>query len=624
MNPADIHQVLNSLRLLRKGAQQPKDPQFWSDFITLATILTGASKAHILTSYNQQTDHLVFEELSNTNSYNYQLELLDDSFYAYPWVLSFHQRVVKNAFAVHRPESVAQQQVFWLGIKLVTENDLDQKVLVLELASSLLPKLQDILVRGQLLADVPVTFDRPASDMATEQQNIIFNVLDVFVGVYENQKFDQAAYTLVNSLVSKLDGLDQVVLGWKHGEYVKVKAISHFESFEKKTDTVRFYEAALEEAVDQESGYIDGNSVNESFRIDVARQQLKAHLNCQDVSSFVIRSSKGEVTGALLCIRFEDAIPKAVPVALDFMLSTLSTKLIELFEKKGGVFLKAKRLINQAVRFIFGKEWPWTKFLSSVFILLILWMIYGSLPFRIEAKSQFVTDQTQLLSAPYDGFVEDVYKTSGDTTKSGTTLISLKTDDMLLQLAELTADLQRYKAEESKASANFNLVDAEIAKAKQQQVEVKISRIQLMLDQSEIKAPFEGVIVEGERKELLGSPIQKGDGLFRIAKIEGIYLTMQVEESDIHLVDIGDMGQFALVSQPLSKMPFVVENILPIANVNGAVGATFKVKAKLQVAPERWWRPGMTGVAKIDKGQAAPYWIFGRKLYHRLRIWFWW
>ena len=61
-----------------------------------------------------------------------------------------------------------------------------------------------------------------------------------------------------------------------------------------------------------------------------------------------------------------------------------------------------------------------------------------------------------------------------------------------------------------------------------------------------------------------------------------------------------------------------------LAQVQGQEGNHFMVTTRLLRDPEPWWRPGMTGLAKLDVGQRNVAWILFDRLFDTLRLYFWW
>jgi hypothetical protein len=48
------------------------------------------------------------------------------------------------------------------------------------------------------------------------------------------------------------------------------------------------------------------------------------------------------------------------------------------------------------------------------------------------------------------------------------------------------------------------------------------------------------------------------------------------------------------------------------------------VRARLLESPEPWWRPGMTGLARIDAGRQNILWLMTRRAVDALRLKLWW
>jgi multidrug efflux pump subunit AcrA (membrane-fusion protein) len=143
------------------------------------------------------------------------------------------------------------------------------------------------------------------------------------------------------------------------------------------------------------------------------------------------------------------------------------------------------------------------------------------------------------------------------------------------------------------------------------------------LAQADIVAPFAGVLVEGDLKERRGSPVRQGDILMKIAQLEGLSMQLKVDERDIHYVAGETIGEIAFASQPKLKFPIVIERIEPAARAD-AEGNTVIVRCRPEGEQPDWWRPGMTGIAKLDCGDRKLIWIFSRRTIDFLRMFLWW
>jgi hypothetical protein len=48
------------------------------------------------------------------------------------------------------------------------------------------------------------------------------------------------------------------------------------------------------------------------------------------------------------------------------------------------------------------------------------------------------------------------------------------------------------------------------------------------------------------------------------------------------------------------------------------------LSAEVLQAPQPWWRPGMTGLARIDVGSRNIAWILTHRMIDNLRMLLWW
>ena len=124
-------------------------------------------------------------------------------------------------------------------------------------------------------------------------------------------------------------------------------------------------------------------------------------------------------------------------------------------------------------------------------------------------------------------------------------------------------------------------------------------------------------------KELLGAPVKKGDVLFKVARIEKMYAELKVNERDVHEVKADAKGEISLVTRPDLKFPIAVERIDPVA-VTEEGENVFLVRVAFPEGVSPWWRPGMSGVAKIDVQKRNVLWIFTHRTVDFLRMFFWW
>lgn len=230
----------------------------------------------------------------------------------------------------------------------------------------------------------------------------------------------------------------------------------------------------------------------------------------------------------------------------------------------------------------------------------------------------------QVVSAPFDGYLGQVQANLGDVVTAGALLARLDTRDLQLQADDLAAEAQRYQTEADRTRALGQTAETQVALARAAQAQARLERLRLQLSQARVTAPFGGVVVEGERKELAGAPVRQGDKLFRLARVEGLYAVVHVPERDMRELPAQARGQLRLLSQPDRDIGFTVEAVVPMGQVHGTQGSQFALKVRLDQAAEPWWRPGMSGLAQVEAGPRAILWIWTHRLVDQLRLLLWW
>ena len=97
-----------------------------------------------------------------------------------------------------------------------------------------------------------------------------------------------------------------------------------------------------------------------------------------------------------------------------------------------------------------------------------------------------------------------------------------------------------------------------------------------------------------------------------------------VSEKEMRHIQPQASGEVALLSNPSHNIPIQVSSVIPVAQVKGQEGNQFMIKAEMLEAPQPWWRPGMTGLARIDVGDKNVAWVLSHRVVDRLRLLLWW
>lgn len=615
-----LFKSLAELRALRSAVTdgQPLDAFDWSHYVSLIQTLTDAPFIAVIESGDSISSVLGASGIETSSL---------ERWLSAPDTCAFLQRVIESGYALRAQSSGSPFEPALAAVTII--GAARTKILVMGTEGVADGGLRGLIARGALAAELPPTSGHTSGAISADTlptEASLMAVLGVLADALQARAFRVAGYTLVNGLVSALEPVDQAVFGWRDGAYMRAQSISHYEKFERKTEIVRLMEAALEESGDQDAiiEVNDSDSRLEPGVIDIAHRQLLQHLGAKSLVTVPLHDESGETVAALSLISFATPVPEPVFSSAFFVAQTAVGHLKNLDHDGAGFVVRVGRSIRRWLAGWLGGENLWIK----VVLLLVSTVIFAAavipVTHHVTGSARFVTDQTRLITAPWSGIIDEVRVTSGDLIREGDVVVVMDTEERLLQLAELQAELQRHLAEQTRARAEFNTVDTAVAEARIAQVRARIAQVQRQVNQARIIAPLSGVIVEGDRRDLVSLPVNQGDPLMRVAQIEQIYLSIEIPEEDVQFVTVGSSGDFSLVARPSEQIPLTVNRLIPMAQFKEGTGAVFALNASLNADEADWWRPGMTGVARIDGGSRSVLWVVGRKAWNRLRLWLWW
>lgn len=376
----------------------------------------------------------------------------------------------------------------------------------------------------------------------------------------------------------------------------------------------------MEEALDQNAEILwpqgDGGGTIRRDHRGYARSQDAAHL-----CSLPLRLD-GQVLGVLSCERASRPFAEVELRLLRLCCDQAARRLADLKRDDRWLGARLAAEARQALGRLLGFERTWLKLLALLAAALLAFLFLGRVPYRVKGAVALKTDDVAYLTAPFDGHLEQVRCRVGDSVREGEELLRLDRTSLLLREAELIAEQNRYLGELEKARAYAATADMRITQAQYDQAFARHGLVRHQLARSVVRSPFDGVVIEGELAERVGTPVQQGDLLFKLARIQRLYAELEVKEADVQELREGMAGRIALASRPQDSWPVQVQRVEPAA-VPREKGNVFVVRCALQGGWPDWWRPGMSGMARLEAGRRKPIWVLTHRTvdFLRLRLW---
>ncbi len=538
-----------------------------------------------------------------------------------------NERAVQNGFAFERLEGELSgfSHPFSVALKLDGIDSVDHSILLIVLDKANARQFNDLVIRIQLVTDIPASYFRnrqslPAVVVRPAEQ-LLASVIDVAAIVSSKDRFLLACMTLVNELAFRFD-CSQVSIGWIKNSYIRTVAVSNREHFERQSKIISDLEAVYEEALDH-GAVLVWPPLNEMYCVDRAHSAYCADYNVSQIVTVPLRNH-GDVVAVISLEKKTDTLEQSSIEAVKVVADQVSPWLAMLHHNSRWFGARGAVALERALDSLFSVENSLFKLAAILLMAGTLYLFFGEMEYTIEGSAALKTDSVGYLSAPFDGIISEVKVHEGDIIKKDDVLLQLDTKELVLKAAQSSADITRYTRESEKSRAHEALADMKIAQSRVDEVQAELSRVRQHLGQARIKAPFAGVVVEGDNKKLLGAPVTKGDMLLKIARIDAMYLTVKIHERDIGEFREREKGRLSLLGRPDETFTITVNKIIPMAEVDQKDGNIFVMKVDINDAPQAWWRPGMSGVARIDVGRRKVAWIISHRLIDYIRMHLWW
>lgn len=538
-------------------------------------------------------------------------------------------RALKNGFAYERARVGWSRSKSLMGVAVAIESIDENLVLFLPIEHESSTLFNSTILRLNLLSDSYLAYQKNSTQTLPMERNAqdIDSSNEAFKDVVEisslliyEKKFLLAAMRLSNELCTRFE-CSKVSIGWKKEQYVETIALSHREDFTRKSEVVDKLEALYEECFDQ-GHEIHYPLVEDDFVITYAHKEYLQENRLKEILSLPLRGESG-IKGVILFEKREDSFSEKELLTLRLIANQVTPILDRLSLYDRNIISRLGYNLKEHLSWWLGANDTLIKFAAIVISITLITISSVNMEYKIESLGALSTDNISFVSAPFDATVYEVKVHSGDLVKREEPLLVLDTKELYLKYSEALADVSRYSMEEQKSRGVYQLADMQIAKAKIEQAMSTQQRIEYKLKQAKIVSPMEGVIVEGDHEELLGKPVSKGDMLFKIAQLSEFYLTLNVAEEYINELKVGSEGEFIFLGKTAERIAIKVEKIIPIATVDATKQNSFVIKATLLQEPKEWWRPGMSGVAKINAGERKIIWVLTHKIVDFLRLFFW-
>jgi len=261
------------------------------------------------------------------------------------------------------------------------------------------------------------------------------------------------------------------------------------------------------------------------------------------------------------------------------------------------------------------------KLAAAAVVVLVVLMALLRGDYRVTADAILEPAVLRASAAPFNAYIAEAPVRPGDVVREGALLGRLDDRDLRLDKVKWISQREQFLKQYRQALADRNAPQAEIFAASLEEANAELARIEDLLSRTELRAPFDGVVITGDHSQELGAPVEKGAVLFEVAPLDAYRVILEVDEADIADLRPEETGAIVFSSLPTESYPFVVEQLTPVATAEEGRNY-FRVEARLLDSSERL-RPAIEGVAKIHVDRRRLIWIWTHDVVDWLRVKLW-
>ena len=442
---------------------------------------------------------------------------------------------------------------------------------------------------------------------------------ELLASALQHRRLQSSALAVANELAMRLR-CDRVSIGFENHAQVVPLALSHTATFDKRSDLVRTIADAMDEVLDLGVAVVLPALPDEELGA-IAHAETMRELNVQALMSVPLLN-ESQTIGVITFERNAgppfDAAEQRIARALGVMLAPMWALQRA---KERPWWQRAREALRAALQATIGPSHPGLKLIASTLALVLVALALIQADHRVAART-VIEGSTQLAAvAPFDGFIAEGLVHAGDTVRAGQPMARLDDRDLKLERARWSAEREQLQHKFQVAMAQADRGAMGVIAAQINQSEAQLALAQEKLTRATLIAPFDGVVVSGDLRQSIGTPVEQGKLLFEVAPLEGYRVVLQVDDRDIARLALAQHGELVLSSLPEHALPFTVSAITPVATqIDGR--NVFRVEAKIDGQIARL-RPGMEGIGKVVVGERGLLWIWTHSFFDWLRLALW-
>lgn len=427
--------------------------------------------------------------------------------------------------------------------------------------------------------------------------------------------------------IERLTVADIVAVVWKDASGLRLAAVSGSGRSEKQSEAkshleaiARFACSANEPRIWEIDHLRSASSGPEVLAIQLGLDAL--HLN--SLMAFSVRAGERQTLIGVVCVGYHGNLPTAARGSAPWIFDALhqSVQVQELAHPSP--FRRVLRWTSHGAARLLGTS-LWRLKLALLLLLGVgLWASLSPMTAEPGFTSRIEAQQKQVMSAPFDGFIQTAPYRLGDRIDPGARLLVFDTADIQLEMARHEAELAEIQLQLQSARGRREAAQVQRLSARESQIKVAMQILGQQIESSIKTIDKPAIVLGGDAWQRIGDRVRLGEPLLEIASADDLRVLAFVDEDWITSVTVGSKARIQLSALPEDIFFGQVESIGTDTRAIDGVTA-FPVWISLPETMQSRVMDGMRGVTRMQLGQTTvlKYYTRGIRRWIDRQVWRW-
>jgi len=178
-----------------------------------------------------------------------------------------------------------------------------------------------------------------------------------------------------------------------------------------------------------------------------------------------------------------------------------------------------------------------TAIFAGIIAAFVWFFFLVPVPMPVYGDARLDPAHLAQLTMPEAGRVDEVFVKSGQIVKKGQVVAQMDDMDLRLELGETEKRIDAYRVRVDAARLEGKVADVRTAQLQIEQLELRKRSLERRIERAKIRSLIDGVVLDDRPERIQDMTKKEGDVLMLVADLSSFELVVEVEESDMALIE---------------------------------------------------------------------------------------